>query len=163
MSSNSEKKRVPKPLKDSPPPPLPFAHQIKTGKDQVQAEKKEEKEEALLGTLDESTRMILQMKKMHDEIERMMNEILDKTGWSPNYLKKYLADSGNFSKMEWEEIQKQRSEFMDSIEMPKDWAKQAAGGKKEPFSRDKGASDTSIAKERRGKVAGARRKWIPMR
>jgi hypothetical protein len=150
-------KASPKPLKNAPPPPLPFAHHIKEGK-KVAKEKHKDAESD-----DESMQMIQHMKEMHDEIDRMINELLEKTGWTPKYLELYLRNPNNFSASDWENLQAQRKELMDSIKTPKDLREEEERAKKGPIKRDNTAHDPQIAKERRSKTVGARRNWLPMR
>jgi hypothetical protein len=156
LKSDKFEKPSPKPLKDSSPPPLPFAHHIKEGKKAVKENHKDEE-------ADESMQMIQHMREMHDEIDRMINELLEKTGWTPKYLELYLRNPDNFVTADWENLQAQRKELMDSIKTPKDLREEEEREKKGPIKRDNIAHDPQIAKERRSKTVAARRNWLPMR
>lgn len=133
-------KKTEKSLKDAPMPPLPFANKIKkvgNGK----AEKL---------TVPEMLNQIDEMYKIHDQISKMLDEILQKTGWSRKFLETYLSNPNNFTPKQWESLNRQRRDLMKSIGMP---IQVMEGGKK-------GAAP--VEKERRKKNVGARRNWLPM-
>lgn len=155
MGDNLDKKGVnaPKSLKDAPMPPLPFAHQIQ--KDEP-IKKKDESIGGLLKQVDE-------MFGIHDKIARMLDEILQKTGWSPKYLESYLSNPNNFTPVQWESINKDKKALMDSILLPEDLKKEEEARKKRPLSAVDAPNDPNLAKERRKKNIGARRNWMPMR
>lgn len=159
FKSDKFEKPAPKPLKESPPPPLPFAKYIKEEKKEGGKGKKE----TVQASIDESMQMLKHMKEMHEEINGMMNVVLEKTGWSPKYLKTYLQNTSNFNDADWESLQQQRQELMNSIKTPKDLRDEEVRAKKAPTLRENAPHDPKIAKERRSKTVGARRKWLPMR
>jgi hypothetical protein len=82
-----------------------------------------EQEEAL--NLDNITvtgvlRMIEKYRKMHDKVERQLDEVYQKTGFTPTQIKDYLSNPNNFNKNEWERIQKKHLEFENSFNIKKD-------------------------------------------
>ena len=155
MAQNPDKKDVstPKSLKDAPMPPLPFAHQIK----QAETGKKDEL------SLVEMLKKIDDMYKLHDKIAANVDEILQKTGWTPKYLESYLSNPNNFNSVQWEALNKERKSLMDSIKTPADLKKDEEERKKRPQTQMNTPDDPSLAKERRKKSMGARRNWMPIR
>jgi hypothetical protein len=159
QKSNKSEKSASKSLKDFSLPPLPFAHQIK-GEENKEKKVKEVKDDDVV-TLSTALKMIEEMKAAQDKIDHMLSEIYQLTGWTPKYLKSYLENPNNFSKEEWQNIQKQRKEFTDLIKTPKELETEKKT--KKDFINQESSSQSQIVKERRTKTAGARRKWLPMR
>lgn len=157
---NKNEKPNSKSLKDHSMPPLPFAHHIKEGKTV-----KNEKREGSDISFEESLKMIENMRKIHDDIEKKIHEVLEKTGWTPSYLKSFLDNPNNFDQDQWERVQKKQKGLMDSIKTPKELKQEEemAKNKKGFPVHGKISQDTVKAKERRSKSAAARRKWLPMR
>lgn len=164
MAQNKQFEKTSKPLKDSVPPPLPFAHHIKEGKKEKKEEKKDRKkvDDTYSESMRESLLIIEQIKQKHNEVDLMINEVLEKTGWTPKYLKTFLDNPNNFSNEEWEGVQKQRKELLDSTKTPKELQEQEEKRKKTPLAREQ-THDPKVAKERRSKTVAARRNWLPMR
>jgi hypothetical protein len=96
--------------------------------------------------------------EMHDDIEKKLDLIYQKTGLTPKYIKDYLANPNNFNTTEWERVQKERQallgSLMGAIKIDETPEEKADNAQKE--------SDKSN-KERRGKMIGTRKNWIPMR
>lgn len=160
QNANKPKQSSDEDLKNVPLPPLPFAHHIKeSGKEKVKGPGDDI-------TLDEALKMIDEMKKMHDKIDNMIYEALQATGWSPQYLKSYLDNPNNFgSKEEWEKVQQQRKELMESILTPQEIQaaeEQAKKEAKQSFLLSKSSQDVKSGKER-SKKFGPRRNWMPIR
>ena len=166
MNQNSNKiekssKKSEKNLKDSPLPPLPFAHHIKTHDDKGHEKKLKQiahKEGAL--SVDEALELMANMEKKQAEIKHKLNEMYKQRGMTPEYLKTYMSNPSNFSPEEWKEMESKRQTFINSI--PTELKEEA--GVRSFHS----VSDTSSAsknpKERRSKLAGAhRRNWLPIR
>lgn len=148
-------------LRDSPPPPLPFAHHIK------QNSKSEEgvniSSEGRI-TIDGALKMLDEMKKLHDEIDKLLQEALKASGLTPEYISTYLENPSNFNGAEeWNSVQRQIKELNDSMKTPKQLQNEAEEGKKTSSFHGEQSHDPKIAKERRIKTAGQRRNWLPMR
>lgn len=160
---NKSEKSSAKSLKDSAPPPLPFAHQMKGAKEKDSALGTRKKGGEQYTTMDESVdemlTMIQHMRKIHDDIDKMLDEVIQQTGWTPKYLKAYLSNPNNFEGETWESLQRQRKELMDIIKTPRDIREE----KKAQMTGKNAPQDPKIAKERRTKTVGARRNWLPMR
>ena len=103
------------------------------------------------------------MYKLHDKIAANVDEILQKTGWTPKYLESYLSNPNNFNSVQWEALNKERKSLMDSIKTPADLKKDEEERKKRPQTQMNTPDDPSLAKERRKKSMGARRNWMPIR
>lgn len=133
MAKNNEKKV--NQLKDAPMPPLPFAHQIKSGMETVK------KEEHPL-TIDDALKMIEKMQEFQDKIHKQLEEVYQLTGWTPQYLKTFFNNANNFSLEEWEFVNRER--------------------KKMGVKEKKGTADSTVKKTRKKNI-GNRRNWLPMR
>lgn len=153
MSQNSHKKV--KSLKEAPLPPLPFAQDIKEGKKREKVVKDTSGGNVI--TNDEAFKIIHDMEQMYDKIEKMINDVLESTGWSPASLKSYFENPSHFkSAQEWEKIQKKRKELRDSIKTQKQLQQEEQKPKKSE------GTALSKTKERR-KFGAQRRHWMPMR
>ncbi|MBA2368566.1 MAG: hypothetical protein H0V82_06040 [Candidatus Protochlamydia sp.] len=146
-------KMTPKPGKaSSPPVPAnPFGLERK-----VENELLLEELDPNVMKLSDVEKMITTVRQMHDEIDRKLDDIFQKSGWSTKQIKMYLDNPNNFSAEEWERIQKERKTLLNSIKTDTDLEneKNQSNKPKEP---------EGPGKERRGKMIGARRNWIPMR
>lgn len=160
QNPNKPKQSADEDLKNVPLPPLPFAHQIK------EASKEKAKGSGEDLTVDDALKMIKDMRKMHDKINDMIYEALQATGWSPQYLKTYLDNPNNFgSTEEWQKVQQQRKELMETILTPQEIQAAEEKAKKEAKANSllPGSSkDVKNGKER-SKKFGPRRNWMPMR
>ena len=160
QNSNKSEESKFKPLKDAPPPPLPFAHHVKEGtKEENRVRGKDDKI-----TISEALAMLAEMKKGYEKMDRLMSQALEATGWTPRYLKNYLDNPSNFPDGEaWAEAQKKRKELNDSLKSAQELKEEAEKAKKNPQLQGSLPHDPKIAKERRSKTVGQRRNWMPMR
>lgn len=110
-------------------------------------------------TVKDVERMISSVRQLHDEIDRKLDEIYQKSGWSPKYIQTYLDNPNNFTREEWERVQQERQNFLNSLKTEKELA--MAPTSKTKSQREREAAQST--KERRGKTIGARRNWIPMK
>ncbi len=166
MAQDSDKSKLPKPksLKDAPPPPLPFAQHIKEGTKEEKRVKGKDDDV----TVDEALKIVAEMKKAYEKIDRLISQALEATGWTPKYLKEFLDNPANFPNADaWREMQNKRKELSNSVKSPKELQEEEELAKKEakknPLLRDHMPHDPKVAKERRSKTVGQRRNWLPMR
>ncbi|CUI15714.1 conserved hypothetical protein [Candidatus Protochlamydia naegleriophila] len=110
-------------------------------------------------TLKDVERMISNVRQLHDEIDRKLDEIYQKSGWSPKYIETFLDNPNNFTREEWERVQLERQNFLNSLKTEKELAMAPATKTKSQQDRE----TLQSTKERRGKTIGARRNWIPMK
>lgn len=107
-------------------------------------------------TVSDVEKMIVRVREMHDEIDRKLDDIFQKSGWSTKQIKMYLDNPNNFSHEEWERIQKERKNLLNTLKTDSELEKEQSQSSKPKEPEVSG-------KERRGKMIGARRNWIPMR
>ena len=149
-------------LKDTSPSSLPFGQsEIKKREAELEIEKIGKKEGVL--TVDEATKLLADLKKKQEQIRRMVDELYQRRGTSPDALRKHMSNPKNFSPEEWENLQKHRQTYIKLLDLPAEEMKEEAGrvleeSTGEPF---KSKNPTN----RRGSKAGAarRRGWLPMR
>ncbi len=107
---------------------------------------------------------IKQAKKFHSEIERNLDEIYKKLGQSPDEITRFLDNPSNFTKSQWEIFQQQRKNLRDTLrfdEIEIDPSSYLETNDK--FFKDEvNKKPRNDNKERKGKMIGARRQWIPM-
>jgi len=101
-------------------------------------------------TVSDVLRMIEKYRKMHDNVERQLDYIYQRTGLSPKQIEDYLSNPNNFTHMEWEKIKREHEAFEHSFKVKKN---------KETSSPNK----IENVKERKTKTMGSRRNWIPVR
>lgn len=94
--------------------------------------------------------VIESFKKKHDEIQLKLEEIYAKVGLSSHTLKSYLDNPSNFTKEQWDFLQKEREDLFGSLMGQLNVAGINPVIKKSP-------------KEKHSKPPGARRNWIPIR
>lgn len=117
--------------------------------------KQSESPPKLLG--DDLQEMMAKMKKMHDELDRKLDEAYQKTGWTHQGIKNYLENPNNFRDFEWDRVQRERKGLLSQI-----W-KSLGNDASERFQKsEKKKEGDKAAKGRKGKTLGGRRKWIPM-
>ena len=137
-------------LKDTRPPPLPFAHLeevIQSSKiSSVEFESKD------------MSKIIEHYRGVHDEIERKLDEAYQGMGWSTKSIETFLNNPNNFEGDEWNRIQRERDALMKSLKTKRDLEIEEKTGKS--LTPKKTGQD---AKDLRSKTVGARRNWISMR
>ncbi|WP_213105461.1 hypothetical protein [Candidatus Protochlamydia amoebophila] len=106
-------------------------------------------------TLSDVENMISKVKILHDEIDRKLDDIFQKSGWTSKQIKTYLDNPNNFTVDEWEKVQRDRQKLMNTLKTGKDL--QAAS-----ISSVQTEQNSKLTRERRGKTIGARRNWISM-
>jgi hypothetical protein len=106
-------------------------------------------------TLTDAMDMISKTKVLHDEIDKKLDEIFQKTGWSTKQIKMHLDNPNNFTSEEWERVQKERQKLLNSLKTEQE-LKAPEKGELKP------EQATKLNKERRSKTIGARRNWISM-
>lgn len=126
-------------LTKKPLPPLPIERHAK-----IPQEKKGRWKESI--STAEAAEIIAQMEKQQNEINLKMDEIFEKTGWTPRHLKKFLNDPSNFDDKEWEFIKSERKRLYEAFNL------------KEGLLEE----DPKL-KPKKAKSAGNRRNWIPMK
>lgn len=104
--------------------------------------------------------MLTRMRSIHDEIESQLETTYQKFGYDPNFIKSFVANPNNFNSDQWKRIQSGRKSFLHSI-----WSAIAeeSQGIEELQEKYKKKALDKTAKERKGKLLGARRNWIPIR
>lgn len=150
-------------LKDAPMPPLPFARHI--GKKEVEISKNENIED-ILGkegplTVDEAALLLADLRKKQDALRNQLDEMFEKRGVTPRYLRKFMKDPNNFAPQELENLKKDSQAFLDSLNIPPDILEVP------PTTSDTSKTEpkSQIPKDQRGKKPGIahRRGWLPMR
>ncbi|WP_068467681.1 hypothetical protein [Candidatus Protochlamydia phocaeensis] len=111
-------------------------------------------------TLKDVADMLVQVRRMHDELDRKLDEVYQKSGWSPKYIKDYLDNPNNFTAKQWGRLEEQRRALMNTLKTEEEKVEEAKKAK-EPVTPP--ADSSKMGKERRGKMLGARRNWISMR
>lgn len=104
--------------------------------------------------------MIEKMRKMHDEINRKLDETYQLTGLDPRFIKNYLNNPNNFQTDEWDRVQKERKARLSSVI---EHLKAEMRSKSIDSNRIGQKEMQAITKERRSKTLGSRRNWISMR
>lgn len=134
-------------LKNTPPPPLPFAKDIKKPAMKPSSMEKMTTKEAL--------QVVKDLKKTHLDIENKLHELYEKTGWTPRQLQKYLTDHSNFTPEQLGQLEKEREALLKSFEMTDELEKQ--------IKADLSGGGVRKEKSRKSKTAQVRRSWIPMK
>lgn len=97
--------------------------------------------------------MLKKVDLMKRDLEKKLSALYEKGSLYRIDIEKYLNDPTNFTKAEWEKLEKDKDFLYNkvlSVMTP------AAGLKKLPKSKEK------LTKERKGKTLGSRKNWIPM-
>ena len=131
---------------------------LKLGKRQAGAtappKKKEPEEPSIIfynGPDAEIKAMLQRMADMKKEMERQLTNIYSKAALSRLDIKEFLENPNNFSRKDWEKVQRHKDFLIEQISMiftPESTIRRP------PKTKEK------VDKERRGKTLGARKKWI---
>ena len=148
--ASSHSKSSERSLKDAPLPPLPFEKHLK------KVESKSKKEQNFPSPSEE-LKMIKDMQRKNDELKAELEKIYDQTGWTPHYLDSYLGNPNNLTPEQWKKAEERRLEFMEAVNIPLQTKQQGS-----IFSLSKKSTKTTNS-ERKSKVRGARKNWLPMR
>lgn len=102
--------------------------------------------------------MLNKVKDMHDQLEKSLEKVYEKLGWTSNYVKDFLDNPNNFDPKQWEQIQKQRQILRSGV-----WQGIGEEDERKMKSTAKQKEMDKTIKERKGKTMGARRNWISVR
>lgn len=116
---------------------------------------KEKKENPF--TVEDLATILDKAKNLYDEINRQLEIVYTKSGWTPEQIEKYLNNPNNFDAEKWQFIQSQRHLLQSDI-----WKKLGKEEKEVKKIESTKAKEQS-AKDRRGKTLGGRKHWIPVR
>lgn len=100
--------------------------------------------------------MIEKMRKMHDQLEKELDEAYQKTGLSPKEVTTFLDNPSNFAGDEFTAVQQQRKSLLSRI-------MQVVDPKGIESTKKKAKKEAEAGKQQKGKTLGARKNWIPMR
>jgi hypothetical protein len=101
----------------------------------------------------EIRQMIEKMRKMHDDIEVKLDEVYQKSGLNAQKVKDFLENPNNFQTEEWGRVQEKRKKLLTQIGIDS----------KQILSQSAQEQAEKAGKDRKTKMLGARRNWIPMR
>ncbi len=99
----------------------------------------------------EITDMLKNIEFMQKDLQNKLEYIKQKTGWGSEEIQKFMANPRNFSPKEWKQLQQNKDILGDQV-----WS--TLGMELKP----KESHRKNLAKERKGKTLGARKKWISM-
>jgi hypothetical protein len=97
--------------------------------------------------------MMKKIEDMKQDLSNKMENIHRKSGLTYDQIRVYMENPKNFSKTEWEKIQKTKDELGEKV-----W--NALGQELKPKTTHE---RENIAGERKAKTLGARKRWIPMK
>lgn len=117
----------------------------------IQEEKKQESSDLSSSDVRE---IMEKAAKMHDELEQKLEETYQKTGWQRQAIKQFLENPNNFSKSEWELVQRQRDYLVNQT-----WSLITEEEKTRLLHEEK----KKQSQVNKGKSLGARKNWIPIR
>ena len=90
---------------------------------------------------------------MKEDIDSKLNQLTDITGMSSQEITTYLTNPNNFTPKQWEKMEKDRKATEEKLYLGLGVAAKQQTTKKVLEKKDR---------ERRGKMIGARKKWMPM-
>lgn len=170
----SNRSRPDRSLKKAPMPPLPFEKHLQMGAEPAVSEKEilrlTHKEGNL--TVDEAKALVKNLEEKGDKLKKLLDNLYSMSGSSPDAISNYLKNPSNFSPKEWESMKEKRNELVEMLNLPPEkrklwerFAPSQAGSSSSTKAAFKpsGAPAESKPEERRKKLGGARRGWIPMR
>lgn len=97
---------------------------------------------------------IEKMKELNNNFSLQLEETMKKAGQDPQTITKFCQNPSNFTKEQWEQLQKKKEELEL---MFSGLSKEALDEKK------KKKAVATASKERRGKTLGSRKNWLDMR
>lgn len=107
--------------------------------------------------------MIDKMVKIHDEIERKLDDAFQKSGLTPKYIETYLSNPSNFNNAQWDSIQKKREQLLSQVGKKVNEASESLVSPIKAISKAEEKTTDKTEKERKTKMIGSRRNWIPIR
>jgi hypothetical protein len=145
---SSAKKQKKKAEKDpsSPPtgsyPPPPTTHRTRTS--------------VKIPTLNpEVTEMLNRMDSMRRELEDKVNEIVQKSGWSKDRVWGFLNKTKQFKQEQWEKMENEVNSFNLKVWTSLGWEWSVKTPKHDVVQH--------VSQEKKARMIGGRRRWIPMR
>lgn len=90
------------------------------------------------------------IKSLEDEIQKYLDNIYEATGMSRSALSKFLKNQSNFSREDWEMIQKQKLELLEEFHIPQKDAQEYLKGEEKRTTKRKIKTSP-------------RRGWLPMK
>lgn len=106
----------------------------------------------------EINEMIEKMKKLHDQLNKQIEDTYQHAGIDDKLIKRYLDNPNNFEGEQWKNLQNQRQALLKTI-----WTNLGEENLSYVQSKQKEKQIEQAKKERKGKTLGARRNWISMR
>lgn len=101
----------------------------------------------------ELTRMLERIFEMREDIRKQMEAIFEKTGLSQLEIENFLNNPRNYPPGKWEKIQNEKKMLEEKLD-------KALGITKKQKAQQQ---EAKTAKDRKGKLLGSRKNWIPMR
>lgn len=98
--------------------------------------------------------MIERMNEMHRDIDNKIEEVSNKHGISKEQVMQYLSNPANFTPEQWVFLSGKQQAFFNKIQSNLGSTAELPAGKE---------SSTTTVENRKNKLAGSRRKWIPTR
>lgn len=91
--------------------------------------------------------------EMQEELKTKLEDIYEKTGLSRKEIEDFLKNPKNFPPGKWEQIQKDRALLEEKIQA-------IIGVDKKHVAKQE---ESKLSKDRKGKLLGGRKNWIPIR
>lgn len=101
----------------------------------------------------EITKVLNKIYEMRDDLETQMGDLFKKTGMSRFEIESFLNNPTNYPKGKWDKIQTEKKILEDKLDSI------LGVDNKEKVKK----AEVNTAKERKGKLLGGRKKWIPIR
>jgi len=102
----------------------------------------------------EVSKMLDRMNEMRREIEKKVEDACEGKGLTWQNVQDYVNEPKNFLPTEWKRLQHRREEVAEKL-----WASLGTDVKKKKAA----VTKKKVAKKRKGKTLGARKRWIPMK
>ncbi len=143
-------------LKDTSPPSLSPAQPS----EQTSDDKKIDQVLDESSPFDEAHQLMEELKYKQKIIKQELESLYEQRNISPTYLHQYVNNPSNFSGEEWQNLQQQRQEFIDSLEIPPKLLEKIFQSKQlGPI-----VEENSPQLKKQNRIGGAhRRGWLPMR
>lgn len=133
----------------------PFKPKIPRSREEIVHSPSSNEEMSKISQHDVDTNKLLEkIFLMRQELEEKLNDIYEKTGIPRDEIERFINNPKNFSGAEWENIAKEKKQLEDQL---------YAILKLEKRHPTKKEVSDQASKDRKGKVLGGRKKWIPIR
>lgn len=93
------------------------------------------------------------IREMDQDLQKRIQRICQLSGMSKEELESYIEDPKNFRADQWKKMQEEKEEYE---------AKIVTGLGMEAKTRSQGIKKKKLDKDRKGKMLGARKKWLQM-